>query len=214
MKTRIKRYFITGIVVILPVFITVYTLAFTIRFLDGLLGKYINPYFQQYFGTSFFGIGLIAITVLIFLTGVMATSVFVKRIMPYFENVFLRIPLVYQIYPAVKQLVKFLFSDETLSFKKVVLIEFPYKGIYTIAFVTNEFSNQQLGDQTMDTVCVYISSTPNPITGFFVILPRRDVTFVDMSVDEAIKIIISGGVLMREDIMRKKQEQSTPRDSA
>ncbi len=203
MKTRIKRYFVAGIVVLLPLFITINILALTIKFFDNLLGRYINPFLQNTYGTSFFGLGLVAIVVLIFFAGILATNVFIKKIMPYFENLFLRIPFVYQIYPSVKQLVKFLFSDEKLAFKKVVLFEYPNDGIYTMGFMTNEFSDQTIGDKTMDTVCIYISSAPNPITGFFVIVPKKDVVVLDITVEEAIKIIISGGVLMDKNVLSK-----------
>ncbi|MBU1042947.1 MAG: DUF502 domain-containing protein [Candidatus Omnitrophica bacterium] len=218
MKTKIRRYFIAGIVVLLPLFITVNFLSITIRFFDNLLGRYINPYLQNTYGTSFFGLGLVAIIVLIFFTGIMATNVFVKKIMPYFENLFLRIPFVYQIYPSVKQLVNFLFSDEKLAFKKVVLFEYPRDDVYTMGFLTNEFSDQTIGDKTMDTVCVYISSAPNPITGFFVIVPQKDIIVLDISVEEAIKIIISGGVLMDKNVLSKVKPaqalQNTPLDAA
>ncbi|MFH1062636.1 MAG: DUF502 domain-containing protein [Candidatus Omnitrophota bacterium] len=212
MKTRIRRYFIAGIVVLLPLFITVNILSLTIRFFDNLLGKYINPYLQNAYGTSFFGLGLIAIVLLIFFTGILATNVFIKKIMPYFENFFLRIPFVYQIYPSVKQLVKFLFSDDKLAFKKVVLFEYPRDDVYTMGFLTNEFFDQTIGDKTMDTVCVYISSAPNPITGFFVIVPKKDIIVLDISVEEAIKIIISGGVLMKGNILSKDNQYQAQQD--
>jgi len=206
MKTRLRRYFIAGIVVLLPLFITINILALTIRFLDNLLGRYINPIFQNAYGTSFFGLGLIAIVILIFFTGILATNVFFKKIMPYFERLFLRVPFVYQIYPSVKQLVKFLFSDEKLAFKKVVLFEYPKEDVYTMGFLTNEFAEQTIGDKTMDTVCIYISSAPNPITGFFIIVPKKDVVVLDITVEEAIKIIISGGVLMDEAVLSKVKD--------
>ncbi|MDD5747034.1 MAG: DUF502 domain-containing protein [Candidatus Omnitrophica bacterium] len=196
-KAKLRRYFITGLIVLLPVFITIYTLGIFIRFLDNLLGRYINYYLNHLFGISVFGVGLLAILGLIFFTGILATSVFVKRIVPFVENWFLRLPLVLQIYPSAKQLVKFLFSEERMAFKKVVIFEYPGKGIYTIGFLTNEFLTKQPDGAVVDMVCVFISSVPNPISGFFVYVPRSAVTFLNITVEEAFKIIISGGVLMR-----------------
>jgi len=202
-KARIRRYVIAGIVVLLPIFITINVLAITIKFLDNLLGRFINPMLEANYGFSFFGLGLLAMILLIVFTGILATNVFVRKIMPYFERVFMRIPLVYQIYPSIKQLVKFLFSEDKLTFKKVVLFEYPRKNIYTLGFLTNEFAQQSINDKTMDMVSVYISSAPNPITGFFVIVPKEDVTVLDISVEEAIKIVISGGVLMHKNVLSK-----------
>ncbi len=204
LKTKIRRYFIAGIVVLLPVFITINILSLTVRFLDNLLGRFIRPYVESAFGRSFFGLGLLAITAIIFFTGILATNVFVKRVMPFFERLFMRIPLVYQIYPSIKQLVKFLFSEDKLHFKKVVLFEYPRKDVFTLGFITNEFKSESIAGKGQDTVCVYISSAPNPVTGFFVIMPKRDVTVLDMSIEDAFKIIISGGVLMQKDSLTHK----------
>jgi len=202
-KTRIRRYFITGIVVLLPIFLTINILSVTARFLDNLLGRFIQPYIIHVFGVPIFGAGLLAIIILIFITGVLATNVFIKRIMPFFERLFLRIPLVYQIYPAVKQLVRFLFGENKLNFKKVVLFEYPRKGLFSIGFITNEFSAQLINGQMRDTVCVYVSFAPNPITGFFVIVPKNEVTILDITIEEAFKIIVSGGVLMQPETFSK-----------
>lgn len=204
LKTKIRRYFIAGIVVLLPLFITINFLAITVRFLDNLLGRFIRPYIETTFGHSFFGLGLIAITIIIFFTGILATNVFIKKVMPFFERLFLRIPFVYQIYPSVKQLVKFLFSEDKLHFKKVVLFEYPKKDVFTLGFITNEFQSESISGSELDTVCVYISSAPNPITGFFVIMPKKEVAVLDISIEDAFKIIISGGVLMPKDLLAKK----------
>jgi len=207
-KTKLRRYMVTGIVVLLPVFITINILSVAIRFLDNLLGRYIypyiNPYIKDTFGVSIFGVGILAISVLIFISGILATNVLVKKIIPFIERLFMRIPLVYQIYPSVKKLVKFLFSEEKIAFKKVVLFEYPKKNVFTLGFVTNEFVHKNTNGDEINTVCVYISSAPNPITGFFVMVPKKDVVFLDISIEEAFKIIISGGVLMRDDVLGDK----------
>ncbi|MBU4305793.1 MAG: DUF502 domain-containing protein [Candidatus Omnitrophica bacterium] len=204
LKTKLRRYFITGIVVLLPVFITFYILSISIRFADNLLGRYINPYMKHIFGVSFFGLGLLSIVILIFAVGILATNVFVKRFVPFIERWFLRLPMVYRIYPSVKQLVKFFFSEDKMAFRKVVILEYPKKNVYTLGFLTNEFSTRQPDGTMIETVCVYISSAPNPITGFFVIVPKKDITMLDISIEEAFKIIISGGVLMQNSILMDK----------
>ena len=204
MKKKIRRYFITGIVVLLPIVITINILFITVRFADNILGKYINPYLMQTFGQSFFGLGLLAVIILIFVAGILGANVFIKRILPFLERWFLRIPLVPQIYPSIKQLVSFLFSDQRVAFKKVVLFEYPHQNTFTIGFVTNEFSNSDGDKSVPDSVCIYVSSAPNPITGFLVIVPKKDVTYLDMSIEEAFKIIISGGVLLKGEMLKGK----------
>ncbi|MCK4994746.1 MAG: DUF502 domain-containing protein [Candidatus Omnitrophica bacterium] len=203
-KTKVRRYLIAGIVVLLPLFITIKIFSLTVVFLDNLLGRFIRPYIETTYGRSFFGLGLVAIIIIIFFTGILATNVFVKKIMPFFERLFLRIPFVYQIYPSIKQLVGFLFSEDKVHFKKVILFEYPRKDIFTLGFITNEFKSESVAGADLDTVCVYISSAPNPITGFFVIVPKRDVTVLDISIEDAFKIIISGGVLMPKDLLAQK----------
>lgn len=204
MKKKIRRYFIAGIVVLLPIVITINILFMSVRFADNILGKYINPYLQNTFGQSFFGLGILAVILLIFLTGILAANVFIKRILPFFERFFLRIPLVPQIYPSIKQLVGFLFSDQRVAFKKVVLFEYPHKNIQTIGFVTNEFAKSGNDQDAADTVCIYVSSAPNPITGFLVVVPKKDVAYLDMSIEEAFRILISGGVLLEGKMFQNK----------
>ncbi|MFH2138571.1 MAG: DUF502 domain-containing protein [Candidatus Omnitrophota bacterium] len=204
MKAKIRNYFITGLVVLLPIVITLNILFISIKFVDNILGRYINPLLERNFGISIFGLGFLAVIILIFITGVLTANVFIKRVLPFVERVFLRFPLVSQIYPSIKQLVKFLFSKEKVAFKKVVLFEYPRKGVYTLGFVTNEFYSESAKGAESDIVCVYISSAPNPITGFFVMLPKNDVIFLDISIEEAFKMIVSGGVLMQNDFLKNK----------
>ncbi|MCG2712242.1 MAG: DUF502 domain-containing protein [Candidatus Omnitrophica bacterium] len=213
LKIKIRRYFIAGIVVLLPLFITINILSLSVRFLDNLLGRFIRPYIETAYGRSFFGLGLLAIIVIIFFTGILATNMFMKKVMPFFERLFLRIPFVYQIYPSIKQLVRFLFSDDKLHFKKVILFEYPRKDVFTLGFITNEFKSESVAGADLDTVCIYISSAPNPVTGFFVIVPKRNVTVLDISIEDAFKIIISGGVLMPKDLLAQKLDLKKSDDS-
>lgn len=204
MKNKLRRYLITGIVVLLPIFLTVNILVISAKYLDNLLGKYIEPYIEHIFGFHVFGLGVVAIILLIFFTGLLATNVLLKKIMPFFENLFLKIPLVYQIYPSIKQLVRFFFAEEKVSFKKVVIFEYPNKDIWTMGFITNEFNIENTRGERVDMVSVYISSAPNPITGFYVVVPKASVTLLDITIEDAFKIIISGGVLMQGQLLNKK----------
>ncbi len=202
LKKKLRRYFFAGLIVLLPVFLTINILFLTIRFFDNLFGKFINTWLRETFGISFFGIGLLAIIGLIFLAGMLTTNVLLNRIVPVVERFFIRVPLVSQIYPSLKQLVRFLFSEEKIAFKQVVIFEYPRAGVFTMGFITNEFPLTAPDGNSETAVSVYISSAPNPVTGFFVIVPKRSVTLLEMSIEEAFKIIISGGVLIRSGIKR------------
>lgn len=196
MKINLRRYFITGIIILLPVFITSYILVNAIQFADNLLGRFFYPYLEAKLGFPIFGLGLLSILALTFITGFLAANVFINKIIPWFEQWFLRIPFVVQIYPSIKQLVKFLFSQEKISFKKAVIFEYPRAGIYSIGFITNELTLTKGNGEKIEALCVLVASVPNPLTGFFMLVPRKDVEFLDVSIDDAFKMIISGGVLM------------------
>src|SRR3989338_9167245 len=139
MRKKIERYFFTGLLVLLPVVITLYLLFIIFRFADGLLGKYINQYLKEYLGHYIPGIGLILTLLIVLFVGALARSVLLRKIIPAIEGWFAGLPLIRMIYPSSKQIVKFFFSDENKAmFKKVVLIEYPRKGVYSLGFVTNE----------------------------------------------------------------------------
>ncbi|RKY33587.1 MAG: DUF502 domain-containing protein [Candidatus Omnitrophota bacterium] len=199
-KSKLHNYFIAGIVVVLPILLTVNVLVITVRVLDNLFGRFIYPYFEKIFGVSFFGLGLFSVIILIFITGMLTANVFMKKLMPFLENWFVRVPFVAQVYPSIKQLVNFLFSKEKMAFKKVVIFEYPKKNIYTMGFVTNELSLKSTDGTQLDALSIYISSAPNPITGFFIIVPKKDVTFLDIPIEDAFKYIVSGGVLMPDSL--------------
>jgi len=203
-NTKIRRNFITGIIVLLPIIITINVLFLMVRFADNILGRYINPYVVNFLGFPIFGLGLLTILILIFVTGFFTTNVFFKNVMPYFEALLLRIPFFYQIYPSVKQLVQFVFSEEKLAFKKVVIFEYPKVGVFSMGYVTNNFTSEDAQGHKVDMVVVLVPTVPNPVTGVFVIVPKDAVKMLDLSIEESFKIIISGGVLMQGALLNGK----------
>lgn len=195
MGHRLRRYFISGLVVFLPLALTVYLFVWTLTFADGLLGKYIKPYFLKHLGFYFEGLGILIGVSLILLIGFFVTNFLGRRIHAFFENLLLKLPFFRQVYPAFKEIVLFLFSKERLRFKQVVLIEYPRKGLYAIGFLTNE-QNEKIREVTHKDVCnVFIPSAPGPLTGYIILVPRQDIIFTDISIEEAIKFTVSGGVL-------------------
>ncbi len=201
-RKKLGRQFLAGLVVLLPAVITFYLLFIIFKFADGLLGRYINQYLKEALGYYVPGIGLILTLLIVLLVGVLARSVFLKKMVPAIESWFAALPLVRNIYPPSKQIVKFFLSDENKAmFKRVVLVEYPRKGLYSLGFVTNEGFEEaavKLGRQ--DLVTVLIAGTPSPFTGYFVLLPREEIIFLDMSIEDGFKMVISAGILTPADV--------------
>lgn len=191
----LKKYFITGLISIIPVSLTVYVLVFMFRFLDGILGRFINQYLKKELGVFIPGIGLILSVCLIFIAGFMASWFIGRKIFQKLENLFSGLPLVKNIYPAFKQLVLFLLAQKEFGFQKVVLVEYPSKGLWSVGFLTNDQFPKISGIFNKAIVSVFVPSSPGPLTGYVVFVPREDLRFPDISVSDALKIIISGGVV-------------------
>ncbi len=195
MGTRLKRYFISGLVIFLPLALTAFLLVMMINIADGLLGKYIEPYFLKEFGFYFRGLSIIICVLIIFAIGFFATNFLGRRITAFFERMLLQLPFFRQVYPAFKEMAIFLFARDRMTFQEVVLVEYPRKGIFSIGFLTNDKVNKISGKLRQDICSVFMPSAPGPLTGFIIFVSKRDLTFLDISVEEAIKVIVSGGVV-------------------
>lgn len=191
----LRKYFITGLVFLLPLILTIYIIVIIFKFADGLLGKYINEYLLDTIGFSIPGLGLLLTLILIFLCGIFAANFIGRKIIPSLEKLWIKLPIVRQIYLPAKQLINFIFSKDKPAFKKVVMIEYPRKGAYSVGFVTNEGFVEARQKTGKDLITVFIGGTPGPFTGYFVLVPKGEVIFLDMSIEEGLKLIISGGVL-------------------
>ena len=192
---KLKRYFLTGLLLILPLFITFYILILSFKFIDGILGGFINNYLRANWGFFIPGIGIILGILIVWLTGFIATHFLGKRMLSVLENRFVGLPGVRQIYPSAKQIVGFLFSKDKAAFKQVVLAEYPSKGIWSIGFITNDSFAEANQLTAQDLVHVFIPSTPGPWSGFLVLIPRENIKHLDISVEDGIRLIISGGIL-------------------
>ena len=191
-----KNYFITGLLVLVPLFITVWVLTTLIGVMDQsllLLPAEWRP--EAQFGRAIPGIGAILTLLIILVTGVVATNFFGKRIIQFWEALLARVPVVKSIYYSVKQVSDTLFSDSGQAFRKALLIQYPRHGSWTIAFMTGQPGGDVANHLQGEYVSVYVPTTPNPTSGFFLMMPKADVVELDMSVDEALKYIISMGVV-------------------
>ena len=191
---RLKKYLIAGLMVIIPLFLTIYLLVFVFQLLDGFLGNSLNAYIAARLGFPIPGLGLILSLILVLMAGFLATRYAGKKLIKLFDNWLGTLPLIKNIYPGLKELVEFLLAQKQLNFKKVVLVEYPSKGIWSVGFLTNDNHakiNALLGEEM---VSVYVPNTPGPIGGYVIFVPKDKVKFPDISVSEAFKIIVSGGV--------------------
>jgi len=202
-----KKYFITGLLVLVPLFITIWVVHTLIHTMDQsllLLPETWQP--KNIFGFNVPGLGALLTLGIIFVTGLVATNIFGQQLISWWESLLARVPFVKSIYSSVKQVSDTLFSDSGNAFRKALLIEYPRKDAWTIAFLTGtpggDVSNHLRGDY----ISVYVPTTPNPTSGFFLMLPKADVIELDMSVDAALKYIISMGTvapLTKEELLTR-----------
>lgn len=192
---KLNRYFATGLLVILPVFITLYLFFLIFKLFDGLFGGIINVYLKPVLGYSVPGLGFIVGILVILITGFAVSHLLSKKALPVIEGWFLKLPGIRQTYPAIKQIVGFIFSKDKAAFKKVVLVEYPSKGIWSVGFMTNEGFKEAQEKVGHELIHVLIGSTPSPWSGFFIMVPKAHVKFLDMPVEDGIKLIVSGGII-------------------
>ena len=206
--SQIRRYFFTGLALIMPVVVTLYVLVALFRFVDNILGRFINFYLQETLGFYIPGIGFILFFLIILATGFLAVHFFGRNVFPALERWFSRLPFIRQVYPSVKKIFNFLFSQDRQIFRKVVMIEYPRKGIYSLGFVVNE-GLKQLQDKTQEEmVNIFIPSTPSPLTGYFVVVAKREVIFLDLTIEDGLKMVVSGGVVNPESGIDKNEKSA------
>jgi len=205
----IRRYFVTGLLIWVPLAITVWVLSLIVGTLDQslrLLPLALHP--KNLFGFDVPGAGVIVTLLIIFVTGVAAANFIGQRLVVWWELLLARIPVVNSIYNSVKQVSDTLFSSSGNAFRKALLVQYPRQGAWTIAFLTGKPGGDVANHLQGDYVSVYVPTTPNPTSGFFLMLPKQDVIELDMSVDEALKYIISMGVVAPPNKARRAAPQA------
>ena len=195
MWVKLRRYFLSGLVIFLPLALTIYLFVLTLNLADGLLGKFIEPYFFRKFGFYFRGLSIVISIFTIFLIGFLATNFLGRKIYLVFERILLKLPFFRQVYPAIKEISIFLFSKERATFKQVVLVEYPRKGLYSVGFFTNDAADKMSEKVGQELCNIFMPSSPGPLTGYILLVPKKDLIFLDVSVEDALKLIVSGGVV-------------------
>jgi len=199
MMATLRKYLIAGLLVWLPLAATVVIFKLVIDLLDKiilLLPLEYRP--ESLFGFAVPGFGLVLTIAVLVLTGMLAANLLGRQLVTFWEAILNRIPVVRSIYNAVKQIASTILSSQGKSFRKVVMAEYPRKGIWSIGFLSNE--NVALACQGLDSdmVAVFLPTTPNPTSGFILLFPRDEIMELDMSVEEGFKFIISMGVVVPE----------------
>lgn len=197
MLIRLRRYMVAGLLVWLPVGATILVFSLLLDLMDRMLFL-IPPSYrpEALLGFRIPGLGAILALLVLVITGILAANLLGRRLVHTYESVLGRIPLVRTVYGAVKHFAEVVFSDSNVSFKKVLLIEYPRQGLYSLAFQTSEDAAEVQARTGETIVTVFLPTTPNPTSGFMLFVPRSGVTELGMSVEEALKMIISLGVVV------------------
>ncbi len=193
---RIRRYFVAGLLVWLPIVATGVVLSFSIQLIDRsllLLPPSLRP--ENLIGFKIPGLGVILTLLLVLITGLVVANFFGRKLVDAWEAVLSRIPLVRTVYGAVKQITASLFSDASQSFREMVLVEYPRKGIWVLAFVTGDTPRKFQEVAGHDLVNIYVPTTPNPTSGVYIMVPREDVKRLDVPVEVGLKMVLSAGVI-------------------
>ena len=191
-----KRYFITGLLIWVPIGLTAWVLKFLISTMDRsllLLPDKFQP--EVLLGMNVYGVGTILTLLVVFITGIMTANIIGQKLLVFWEGVLWRIPVVKSIYWSIKQVSDTIFSSKGEAFRKALLVQYPREGAWTIAFMTGQPGGDVANHLKGDYISIYVPTTPNPTSGFFLMMLRSDVIELDMSVDEALKYIISMGVV-------------------
>ena len=190
-----KKYFITGLLIWVPLAITAWVLALIVRSMDQsllLLPQAIQP--EQLLGVYIPGLGALLTLLVVFLTGLVTANIVGQKLLRFWERVLARIPVVKSIYYSVKQVSDTLFSGSGVAFRKVLLVRYPHPEAWSVAFQTGHPARDVADMLPEEHVGVFIPTTPSPVNGFFFFVKRKDVIELDMNVDEALKYIVSMGV--------------------
>ena len=199
MLRRLRRYLVAGLLVWLSVGVTILVVKVLLDLMDRLLLLLPPPYRPEaLFGVHIPGLGVLLALLLLFGTGVLVANLLGRRLVGLVETLLHRIPLVRTVYGAVKNFAEVVFSDSGTSFKKVVLIEYPRPGLYSLAFQTSEDPPELNAKTGRELCCVFLPTTPNPTSGFTILVPKESATELDMEVEQALKMIISLGVVVPE----------------
>jgi uncharacterized membrane protein len=205
LTSKLRNNFLTGLAVIIPVFITAYLIWSTISLIDGWVLPLIPEKYtiDKFIGIDIKGIGVVIFLLFTVIIGSLTKGYFGRTILKSAESLVDRMPVVRSIYNGIKQIAETIFNQSNNSFERACLVEYPRKGIWAVAFVSTKTKgevNSKLGENK-DLHSIFLPTTPNPTSGFLLFLPEKDIVFLDMSVEDAAKLVISAGLVTPKDIL-------------
>lgn len=206
---RIRAYFLTGLLVVVPLGLTYFIIRFLFVTIDAILSDTVSSFILQQFGVKLGerqipGIGIVTLILLIILTGMIARNYLGRKFVNFGDRLVARIPLINRVYAAMKQISQAFLSSKREVFKKAVMFEYPRKGVYSIGFYTQDTRGVVQDSLDEDVMSVFLPSTPNPTTGYLLFVPKSQVIELDFSIEEAMKLIISGGAIVPEKVGNEK----------
>ena len=191
--TQIRTSFLRGIGVLIPLGLTYWFFEAFLNAVDGIL----RPHLERWIGYEIPGLGFLSMIVLILLVGLLTRNLIGRLFLGWFENVLTSIPFVRSVYSAIKDLVgAFAIGDKSKTFRQVIMTEYPRTGLYCIGFVTNEMPFRSAEGISKDFLNVYIPNPPNPTSGFLVLIPKDQAIKLDLSIEEGLKLVLSGGIVI------------------
>ena len=195
----VKRHFISGVLVVVPIILTYIVLKFLFESIDGIL----QPIIHNLFGYFVPGLGVFTTLLLIILAGMFTRNYIGARLYRFGDRIIIKMPVIRPIYSSAKQLLEALTTTDTKTFKEVGLIEYPRKGTYALCFIARHV-DVELKEKKQKAVTVFIPSTPTPVSGIALVVPVEEVIFLDMTIEDGVKFLVSGGVASPEKLKQKK----------
>lgn len=207
--SRLKSYFIAGVLISAPIAITIWLTIAVIGFIDRTVKNIILPADYAYTFTfySIPGFGIVIAVAFLLLVGVFATNIMGRFFVRLGERIFDHVPIIRSLYSATKQIFETVFADKAEAFREVVMIEYPRKDMWVLGFLTGT-TKGEVQEKTEDTVVnVFVPTTPNPTSGFLLFVPRKDIIIMDMTIEQGIKLIVSAGIITPEKLETIEQDK-------
>jgi len=194
---RLRAYFLAGILVTAPIAITIYLTFVFLTFIDSTVSKLFPQelYDQLYAGTTFTGLGILAAILFFVLIGWFATNFLGRLMIRISEYVLDRMPVIRTLYGSIKQIFETIMASQSQAFREAVMLEYPRKGVWSIGFVTGRSEGEVQELTENETINVFVPTTPNPTSGYLLFVPKKELRFLEMTVEEAVKLVVSAGII-------------------
>lgn len=200
MSRRLRNYLLAGLIVVLPTVVSVYFLLLMFNFMDSWFRALVTHFWPEA-GWSFAGVGALIALSTILLVGWLTSSILGRRVLSLNDWLFSRMPLVRSVYRTVKQIIDAVLQQGSAAFQQVVMLQYPRPGLWALGFVTGRMKGEMANRAQQPLVCVFIPTTPNPTSGVLIFAPEHELILLDMPVEDGIKLVISGGVVVPADVL-------------